>query len=76
MRPFGAKGLGEALGRERDDGVGGGKDGAARTVVALERHHMRRRIEGAGKIEDVAHRRGAEGIDRLRIVADHSQAAP
>ena len=75
VRPIGAKGLGEALRRERDDRVGGGKDGAARTIVALERHHMRRRIERAGKIEDVAHRRRAEGIDRLRIVADHGQAA-
>ncbi len=36
---------------------------------------MRRRIERAGKIEDVAHRRGAEGIDCLRIIADHGQTA-
>ncbi len=35
-----------------------------------------RRAEGGGKIEDVAHGRGAEGIDRLRVVADDGQAAP
>ena len=75
-RPVGPKGLGEALGRERDDGVGGRKDGAARAVVALERHHERRRIEGARKIENVAHGRGAERIDRLRVVADDRKALP
>ena len=29
-----------------------------------------------GKIENVAHGRGAERIDRLRVVADHREAAP
>ena len=29
----------------------------------------------SGEIEDVAHGRGAERIDRLRIVADHGEAA-
>ena len=29
-----------------------------------------------GKVEDVAHRRGAKRINRLRVVADHGQAAP
>ena len=29
-----------------------------------------------GKVEDVAHRRGAERIDRLRVVADHGEAVP
>ena len=37
---------------------------------------MRGRIEALRKIEDVAHGRGAEGIDRLRVVADHGQAPP
>ena len=30
----------------------------------------------SGKVEDVAHGRGAKRIDRLRVVADHGQAAP
>ena len=75
MRPVGAQRLGEALRRERNDRVGGREDGAARTIVVLQRHHMRRRIERARKIQDVAHRRGAEGVDRLRIIADNGQAA-
>ena len=33
------------------------------------------RRELVGKVEDVAHGRGAERIDRLGIVADHRQAA-
>ena len=76
MRPVSAKRLGEALGRKGDDRVRGGEDGAARTVVALKRHHMRRGIEGAGEVENVAHRCGAEGVDRLRVIADNGQAAP
>ena len=32
--------------------------------------------EMAGKVEDVAHGRGAERIDRLRVVADHGEPAP
>ncbi len=35
-----------------------------------------RGLKCPGKIEDVAHRGGAEGIDRLRVVADHGEAAP
>ena len=34
------------------------------------------RREVAGEVEDVAHGRGAERIDRLRVVADHGEAAP
>ena len=30
----------------------------------------------SGEVEDVAHGRGAERIDRLRVVADHGEAAP
>ncbi len=71
---IGPKVLDEALGRERDDRVGGGQNGAGRAVVAVERDHAGGRVEALRKIEDVAHRRGAEGIDRLRVVADDGQA--
>jgi hypothetical protein len=64
-----------ALLGERDDFVGGGQDGLGRAVVAVERDDARRRVEVRGKVEDVAHRRAAEAIDRLRVVADHGQAA-
>ena len=50
--------------------------GCGRAVVLLQRDDARRRREVAGKVEDVAHGRGAERIDRLRVVADHRQAAP
>ena len=50
--------------------------GLRRAVVALERDDLGRRVEVRGEIEDVAHRRGAEGVDRLRVVADHGEAAP
>ncbi len=71
---IGPKVLDEALGRKRDDGVGGAEDGARGAVVAVERDHAGGRIEGAGKIKDVAHRGGAKRIDRLRVVADDGQA--
>jgi hypothetical protein len=67
--------LGEALGGERDHLVGGGQDRLRRAVVALERHDLRRRIEVRREIEDVAHRGAAKGVDRLRVVADHGEAA-
>ncbi len=67
--------LGEALGGERDHRIGGVEDGLGGAVVALQRHHPRRRREGRREVEDVAHRGAAEGVDRLRVVADHGQAA-
>jgi hypothetical protein len=36
----------------------------------------RRRRELLREIQDVPHRGGPEGIDRLRVVADHAQTAP
>ena len=66
--------LGEALGGERDHRVGGVEDGLGGAVVALQRHHPRRWREGRREVEDVAHRGSAEGVDRLRVVADHGQA--
>ena len=66
--------LGETLLRGVDDGVRGGQDGLGRSVIAVERDDLGRRGEVAGKVEDVAHRRRAERVDRLRIVAHHRQA--
>jgi hypothetical protein len=60
---------------EVDHGVRRRQDGLRRTVVALERGDLGRRAELTGKIEDVAHGRGAERVDRLRVVADHGEAA-
>ena len=67
--------LGEALGSERDHRVRRRENGPRGAVVLLQRHHGRRRREGSGEIEDVAHRGAAEGVDRLRIVAYHGEAA-
>ena len=61
-----------ALGHQR---VGRIEHGLAGAVVFLERDDMRRHREFPGEIEDVVHRRTTKGIDRLRIVADHGQAA-
>ena len=36
---------------------------------------LARRLELRREVEDVAHLGGAEGVDRLRVVADHRQAA-
>src|SRR5437868_9566458 len=54
-----------AIGAQRNDGIGGVKNGLDRAVILLE-------LENGGgwinrrKIENVMHGRGAEGIDRLR----------
>ena len=58
-----------------DHAVGGGEDGLRRAIVAVERDDAGRRRELAREIEDVAHGRRAERIDRLRVVADHGEAA-
>ena len=68
--------LGVAFFRQGDHRIGGGEDRLRRAIVARERHHRGRRAEGFGEVEDVAHRRRAEGIDRLGVVADHHHAAP
>ena len=79
MRPLGRFSLrpqilGEALLGQFDDGVGRRQDRLRRAVILLERHDVGARAEMTGKIEDVAHRRGAKRIDRLRVVADDGQA--
>ena len=66
--------LGVALGSPGDHAVGGGEDGLGRAVVALQRDDARGRRELLGEVEDVPDRRAAEGVDRLRVVADHGHA--
>ena len=73
--PLGPEVLGEAFLGETDDAVGGGEDRLRRAIIAVERDDARRRRELVGKVEDVAHGRGAERVDRLGVVADHRQAA-
>ena len=73
--PFGPEVLGEALLGQIDDAVGGGQDGLRRAVVAVERDDAGRRRELGREIEDVAHRGRPERVDRLRVVADHGEAA-
>ena len=68
--------LGEAFPGEVDHAVGGDKDRLRRAVVAVERDDFRARGKLVGKVQDVAHGRGAKRIDRLRVVADDRQPAP
>ncbi len=67
--------LGKTLLGEADDAVGGGQNRLRRAVIAVERDDACRRRELVGKVEDVAHGRGAERVDRLGVVADDRQAA-
>ena len=66
--------LREALRGKIDDGVGRRQDRLRRAVVVLQRDQLGRRREVAGKVEDVAHRGGAERVDRLGVVADDREA--
>ena len=68
--------LGETLLRLADHRIGGGEHRLRRAVIAIERDDPRRRREAFGKIEDVAHGGGAEGIDGLGVVADDGEAEP
>ena len=45
-----------------------------RAIVLLELDDVRRRREARGKIQDVVDSRRAEGVDRLRVVADDADA--
>ena len=67
--------LREALGRQRDHRIRGIEDRLRRAVVARQRDHLRRRLELGREVEDVAHLGSAKGVDRLRVVADHREAA-
>ncbi len=73
--PFGPEVLGEALGRQRDHGIGRRKDRLGRTVIALQCDNFRRRRKLFREMEDVAHVGRAKGVNRLGVVADHRQAA-
>ena len=73
-RPLGPEVLGEAFPGKTDDAVGGGEDGLRRAIIAIQRDDAGGRRELVGKVQDVAHGRGAERVDRLGIVADHRQA--
>ena len=74
-RPLGPEILGETLLCQVDHAIGGGKDRLRRAVVTVERDDFGGRRELPGEVEDVAHGRGAERIDRLGVVADHGEAA-
>ena len=67
--------LGEALGRQIDDAIGGGEDRLRRPIVPVERDDIGGRAEALRKVEDVANGRGAKGIDGLRVVADDRKAS-
>ena len=54
-------------------GIGNVEHLLGRAVVLRQRDDLRPRREAVGKAEDVFHRGGAEGIDRLRIIADHRE---
>ena len=70
----GAQVFREALAGEPDHRVGCVEDRPRRAIVALERHDARGRIELRRKVEDVAHGRGAEAVDRLGVVTDDGHA--
>ena len=67
--------LGEALRGEIDHRVRGGENRLRGAIIALERDHARGRAEFAGEIQNIAHRRRPERIDRLGVVAHHGEAA-
>jgi hypothetical protein len=70
------QGLRDLLGGLRDHRVRGVKDRLGRAIIVLERNDLGGRRETVGKVENVAHGRRAERIDRLCIVADHGEARP
>jgi len=72
--PVGPEILRMALRRQADHRVGGIEDRLRGSVIAVQGNHPREWREPARKVEDVAHGRGAKGVDRLRVVADHRHA--
>jgi hypothetical protein len=66
--------LGESLGRQTDDRIGRGQNRPGRAVVLRQGEHGGGRRELLGKIQDVAYRGCAKGVDRLGIVAHHAHA--
>ena len=63
----------EPDGRIRSNGIGDVEDLLARAIVGLQNHGRRRR-KHLIELENVARLRGAERVQRLRIVADHRDA--
>ena len=59
-----------------DDAFGGREDRLGGAIVPVQRDDLGLWAELCKKIEDVAHRRGAKRIDRLRVVPDHREAPP
>ena len=74
-RALGPEILGEAFLREPITALAAVRIGLRRAIIAVERDDACGRRKLLGKVEDVAHRRGAERVDRLGVVADDRQAA-
>ncbi len=72
--PLGPQILGEALLGFGDHCIGGLEDRRGRAIIAVERDDVRGRREAGRKFQNVAHCRGTERVDRLRVVAHHRQA--
>jgi hypothetical protein len=53
----------------------GREDWLSRAIIALQRNDLRRRAELCGEVKDVADGRGAERINRLRVIANDGQPA-
>jgi hypothetical protein len=68
--------LGEALPCELDHAIRRGQDRLGRSIVAVERDDLCLRTKLLREIQDVADCGRSEGIDRLRVVTDHCEAAP
>ena len=57
--------FGEAFFGKTDHGIRRREDRLRRAIILLQRHDLGPRREVTRKVEDIAHRRGAERIDRL-----------
>ncbi len=75
-RPLAAEILGETFACQTDHGVRCGEDRLCRTVVLLQRDDVRGWAEAFREVQDVANVRGAEAVNRLRIVATTVTPAP
>src|SRR5207249_823459 len=65
--------LGEALKGKFDHAIGGCEYRLRRTIISVEGNNVGGWVEGIRKVEDVADGSGAEGIDGLRVIANHRQ---
>ena len=66
----------EALPGQTDHAVCRRQDRLRRAVIAVERDDLGARRELIGKVQNITNGRGAERIDRLRVIADHGEPAP